>query len=152
MVEKESVDLSYMLMQMADEFYPILSERGNTVELQMAEDIQVNGDPVKLARVFQNILKNAAAYSLEDTAIIVRAEENPEGVRVSIENTGKTIPKQKLDTIFEKFCRLDDSRETKTGGAGLGLAIAKEIVALHGGRIWAESENGKTVFTVELPG
>lgn len=131
-MEKESVDLSCMLMQMADEFYPILSERGNTVELQMAEDIQVNGDPVKFARDFQDIKKNAAAYSLEDTAIIVRAEENPEGVRVSIENTGKTIPKQKLDVIFERFCRLDDSRGTKTGGAGLGLAIAKEIVVLHG--------------------
>ena len=72
-------------------------------------------------------------------------------MRISFENTGKTIPRQKLDVIFEKFCRLDDSRGTKAGGAGLGLAIAKEIVLLHEGRIWAESEDGKTVFTVELP-
>lgn len=150
-LEQESIDLSYMLMQMADEFYPILSERGNTVELRMAEDIRINGDPLKLARVFQNILKNAAACSLENTAILIRAEERPECVCISVENTGKTIPKQKLDAIFEKFCRLDDSRGTKTGGAGLGLAIAKEIVLLHGGRIWAESESGRTVFTVELP-
>ena len=150
-LEKESIDLPYMLMQMADEFYPILSERGNTVELQMPEDIRVHADPRRLARVFQNILKNAAAYSLENTAIIIRARERPECVQISVENTGKTIPEQKLDAIFEKFCRLDDSRGTKTGGAGLGLAIAKEIVLLHGGRIWAESKEGKTVFTVELP-
>ena len=150
-LEKESIDLPYMLMQMADEFYPILSERGNTVELQMPEDIRVQADPRRLARVFQNILKNAAAYSLENTAIIIRARERSECVQISVENTGKTIPEQKLDAIFEKFCRLDDSRGTKTGGAGLGLAIAKEIVLLHGGRIWAESKEGKTVFTVELP-
>lgn len=150
-LERESIDLSYMLMQMADEFYPILSERGNTVELRMAEDIRILGDPQKLARVFQNILKNAAAYSLEHTVILIRAEEHTEYVRISFENTGKTIPRQKLDVIFEKFCRLDDSRGTKAGGAGLGLAIAKEIVLLHEGRIWAESEDGKTVFTVELP-
>jgi two-component system sensor histidine kinase VanS len=61
------------------------------------------------------------------------------------------IPKEKLDVIFEKFCRLDASRATQTGGAGLGLAIAKDIVALHGGVIKAESGDGRTVFTVTLP-
>lgn len=150
-VEKESIDLSYMLMQMSEEFYPIVSGKGNKIELQMDEDIHINGDPAKLARVFQNILKNAAAYSSEMTTITVRAEEHTDFVRVSFENRGKTIPKQKLNSIFEKFCRLDDSRGTKDGGSGLGLAIAKEIVQLHGGRIWAESRDGKTVFWVELP-
>ena len=66
-------------------------------------------------------------------------------------NQGRTIPKQKLDTIFEKFFRLDDARSSNTGGAGLGLAIAKEIVTLHGGTIEAHSGNGITVFTVTLP-
>ena len=140
-----------MLVQMADEFYPMLSDHQNTVELVMDEDIHVSGDPDKLARVFQNILKNAAAYSTSGTVVTVRAEEREDVVRISFENMGKTIPPHKLAFVFEKFYRLDDARSTSKGGAGLGLAIAKEIVRLHGGDIFAESAEGRTVFTVELP-
>ena len=70
---------------------------------------------------------------------------------ITLSNKGKTIPGPKLDSIFEKFFRLDDARSTNNGGAGLGLAIAREIVVLHGGTIGAESENQITTFTVELP-
>ncbi len=150
-LEKETIDLYYMLVQMADEFYPMLSDHQNTVELVMDEDIHVSGDPDKLARVFQNILKNAAAYSTSGTVVTVRAEEREDVVRISFENMGKTIPPHKLAFVFEKFYRLDDARSTSKGGAGLGLAIAKEIVRLHGGDIFAESAEGRTVFTVELP-
>lgn len=150
-LEKEQIDLSYMLLQMTDEFYPMLSVNGNTVDLQVDENILICGDPEKLARVFQNILKNAIAYSFPETVITVRAERTEHGILLSFENEGKTIPKQKLESIFEKFYRLDDARTTEKGGAGLGLAIAKEIVQLHGGSIWAESADGKTVFKVELP-
>lgn len=96
-------------------------------------------------------MKNAASYSSPGTVITIRAEEKEDRICISFENEGKTIPKQKLDSIFEKFYRLDDSRSTEKGGAGLGLAIAKEIVSLHGGRILAESKDGRTVFKVELP-
>ena len=72
-------------------------------------------------------------------------------MEIYIQNKGKTIPKQKLDSIFEKFFRLDEARRTNTGGAGLGLAIAKEIVTLHGGKISAVSENEETTFCVSLP-
>ncbi len=150
-MEKTTVDLSYMLMQMAEEFYPILSEHQNMIELQIPDDLSIYADPVKLARVFQNILKNAAAYSDKGTSIMIQAAEDDDNVQISFENQGKTIPKQKLLTIFDKFCRLDDARTTKTGGSGLGLAIAKEIVQLHDGKIWAESEEGRTVFVVKLP-
>lgn len=150
-LEHEIIDLSYMMMQMADEFYPILSKNGNTVELQIPEELRIEGDSMKLARVFQNILKNAAAYSLPETVITIRAEETGEKTVISFENLGKTIPAQKLSAIFDRFCRLDDARTSETGGAGLGLAIAREIVELHGGTIYAESEDGRTTFTVELP-
>jgi two-component system sensor histidine kinase VanS len=70
---------------------------------------------------------------------------------ILFENQGKDIPKEKLDRIFEKFFRLDGSRRSHTGGAGLGLAIAKEIVELHGGTIAAKSENHRVSFTVKLP-
>lgn len=150
-IERETVDLSYMLVQMTDEFYPILNDHGNTVELQVEDNIVIHADAAKLARVFNNILKNAIAYSYPDTPIWVMAQMEEDKVCISFQNQGKTIPRQKLDSIFEKFFRLDEARTTNTGGAGLGLAIAREIVTLHGGTILAESEDEVTTFIVTLP-
>ncbi len=150
-LEKETVDLSYMLFQMADEFYPILQAHGNTAKLEIDENLTVLADPIELARVFNNILKNAVAYSSPDTPIKIQAKKEEHHVQICFSNEGKTIPKQKLDSIFEKFFRLDDARATNTGGAGLGLAIAKEIVTLHNGTISASSENGITAFLITLP-
>lgn len=150
-LEKERIDLSYMLIQMADEFYPILQGHGNTAQVQAKEGIMIYCDPLKLARVFNNILKNAVAYSYPDTVIEIEVQEREEEIVILFRNHGRTIPKQKLETIFEKFFRLDSARATNTGGAGLGLAIAKDIVELHGGTIMAESENELTTFTVTLP-
>lgn len=150
-LEKERIDLYYMLVQMKDEFYPILQERGNTAVLRAGEDLTVYGDPVKLARVFNNILKNAAAYSTPNTEILIRAEQREREVAVTIQNQGPTIPADKLSAIFEKFYRMDEARTSHTGGAGLGLAIAKEIVVLHGGTISADSRENTTSFTVTLP-
>ena len=96
-------------------------------------------------------MKNAIAYSEPDTAIVVRAESAGQDIGISFSNAGKTIPEQKLNAIFDKFFRLDEARATNTGGAGLGLAIAKEIVTLHGGTITAESREGITTFQVTLP-
>ncbi len=72
-------------------------------------------------------------------------------MRIKISNHGRTIPPEKLGRIFEQFFRLDSSRSTSTGGAGLGLAISKEIAELHGGQIQAESENEQITFTLWLP-
>ena len=150
-LDREPVDLSYLLVQLTDEFYPILQAHGNTAELNAPETLTVSGDSAKLARVFNNILKNAVAYSDRDTPIRIRAEEAEGQVSVFVENQGRTIPPQKLETIFEKFFRLDEARATATGGAGLGLAIAKEIITLHGGTITAQSQNRRTTFRVTLP-
>ena len=150
-LDREPVDLSYLLVQLTDEFYPILQAHGNTAELNAPETLTVSGDSAKLARVFNNILKNAVAYSDRDTPIRIWAEEADGQVSVFVETQGRTIPPQKLETIFEKFFRLDEARATATGGAGLGLAIAKEIVTLHGGTITAQSQNRRTTFRVTLP-
>lgn len=150
-LECETVDMSFLLVQLVDEFYPVLAAHGNIVRLESEEDLILRGDGEKLARVFNNILKNAVAYSYPDTEIVIRCERGEKTLRICFLNRGRTIPKQKLDTIFEKFFRLDEARNTNTGGAGLGLAIAREIVALHGGIITAESEDEVTTFTVELP-
>lgn len=150
-IEKQTIDLYTMLMQIADEFSPILAQTGNTVTLRADESIAVSGDPDRLARVFHNILKNAAGYSFPNTEIVIAAAQEDGETVVSFTNQGETIPKEKLPRLFEKFYRADEARATQSGGTGLGLAIAKEIVTLHGGRICAESQQGVTTFTVRLP-
>lgn len=150
-LENETIDLSFMLMQLTDEFYPLLISHGNTIELQVEDDLSVYGDSVKLARVFNNILKNAISYSYPNTPIKVYAGKRENDIFICFINQGKTIPQEKLNAIFEKFFRMDEARSTNTGGAGLGLAIAKEIVTLHGGTISASSENEMTTFSVTLP-
>ena len=148
---KEVIDLYYMLVQLSDEFYPLLSVHGNTVQLLVDEDLTIDADPVRLARVFNNILKNAIYYSYPDTEIIIIGKKLYENIVITFQNQGKTIPQQKLTSIFDKFFRLDDARTSNTGGAGLGLAIAKDIVELHGGSIAAESQNETIIFRVVLP-
>ena len=150
-LKEETFDLGFLLMQMADEFYPVLEQHGKSISIHADEDLPVTADSAKLARVFNNILKNAVSYSYDNTEIEIYAEKQENTIHVSISNFGKTIPKQKLDMIFEKFYRLDEARSTNTGGAGLGLAIAKEIVVAHGGTISVTSANQVTTFTIELP-
>ena len=150
-LEKEKIDLYYMLVQMTDEFYPLLSAHGNTVKLSADEELAIYGDPIKLARVFNNILKNAISYSYPDTEIIVSAKVEQDNIVIIFKNRGKTIPTQEINALFEKFFRLDEARTSNTGGAGLGLAIAKDIVILHDGSIKAESQNDITTFVIRLP-
>ena len=148
---KEKIDLCYMLVQLTDEFSPLLMEHGNTAVLDADEELTVYGDPDRLARVFQNILKNAAAYSDPGTEISITAWESDDSVVIVFRNHGKTIPQEKLASLFEKFYRLDTARASDTGGAGLGLAIAREIITLHSGTITAESHDGIVEFKVTLP-
>ncbi len=150
-IASKAIDLYYLLAQVIDEHLPLFTEHGNYVTFHAAESLEVCGDPERLARVFHNLLKNAASYSSKGTEITVNAEETPEHIVVTVSNHGKTIPDDKLETLFEKFYRLDESRTSNTGGTGVGLAIAKEIVLLHGGTISADSKNGLTTFTVKLP-
>ena len=150
-LEPVELNLSMMLEQLADELYGVLREKNLTCEVEAAEDMVVYGDADKLARVFDNILRNAVSYCYPNTKIRIQAEMTEEGNRIVFSNRGKQIPKEQLGTIFEKFYRLDEARHSTTRGAGLGLAIAKEIVELHGGTIWAESDDKETRFIVTLP-
>ena len=150
-LEKETSHLFYMMVQMTDEFYPLLHAHRNSTELNFDEDLTLYGDATQLARVFNNILKNAIAYSYPDTVIKIWAKRTDKNVQIYFQNKGKTIPAHKLEMIFEKFFRLDEARASNTGGAGLGLAIAKEIITLHNGTITANSQDELTTFYVTLP-
>ena len=140
-----------MLAQMADEFYPMLEKGGHSIELDVQDDLRIEADPDKIARVFNNILKNAIAYSYKNTVIKIAAFEEEDYVAVTISDKGTTIPNENLRMIFDKFYRLDEARSTNTGGAGLGLAIAKEIVFAHDGEIIVTSNEEETCFKIRLP-
>lgn len=150
-LEKEEINLNFMLAQLADEFYPLLEKGQRKVSLQLEDSLNVFADADKLARVFSNLLKNAISYSYENSSITIEAKQLELEIYIKFINQGKVIPPQKLNTIFDKFFRLDQSRSTNTGGAGLGLAIAKGIVVQHGGNILAKSNEKETTFTVTLP-
>jgi two-component system sensor histidine kinase VanS len=150
-LNNEKINLLFMLQQMADECYPMLTPQGKQVSVNVPEGLTLWGDADKLARVVNNILKNAIAYSYENSVIHISATQQDKHTIIAFTNQGNPIPQEKLDTIFEKFYRLDTARSTNTGGAGLGLAIAKEIVIAHGGTISVESNQEKTTFTVKLP-
>ena len=108
-------------------------------------------DADKMQRVFDNLLRNAVNYSFRGTVIEIEVERERDEVTVVFTNSGSTIPAESLERIFEQFFRLDAARSSRGGGAGLGLAIAREIVQLHGGDITAVSRDEMTSFLLTIP-
>ena len=150
-LEKQEMDLSIFLEQIADENYAMLQKKGMACAVDAQEGLMIEGDPDKLARVFENLLRNAVAYGSENTQILIQARGGHGRTTIVFTNEGPQIPQKKLEMIFERFYRADDSRSSKTGGSGLGLAIAKQVVELHGGTITAASDRKNTRFIVTFP-
>ena len=145
------ISLVRLLEMLLYEFQPMLHEKNLECNLMVPEDIMIRCDADKIQRVFDNLLKNAVIYSFEGTDINIAVVGQGEDVEITFTNHGDTIPEEKLERIFEQFYRLDASRSTGSGGAGLGLAIAKQIIELHHGAIMAGSENEMIEFKVILP-
>lgn len=143
--------LSMLLEQLTDEFYPLFAEKALTCRTEIEPRLVVRGDPDKLARVFDNVLRNAVSYSTAGGEVELLARREQERAEITVRNEGLEIPERELANIFQKFYRLDAARSSRTGGAGLGLAIAREIVELHGGSIRAESNGRFTSFVISLP-
>ena len=148
---RDEVQISFLLEQLADEFYPLFASKDLTCAPDIEPHLVVEGDGDKLARVFDNVLRNAVSYSSPGGPVGLVARREGDQAVVTVTNEGLEIPEKELSNIFQKFYRLDAARSTRTGGAGLGLAIAKEIVELHGGSIWAESTGRRTDFVIQLP-
>ena len=94
-----------------------------------------------IKRVLRNLVENAVKYT-EHGGVSVRAESSGDEIRFSVADTGIGIPEEELQRIFERFYRVDKDRARSSGGSGIGLAIVKHIVQLHGGSVWAESQLG----------
>ena len=150
-LDTQPVDLKRLLEQVVSEFEPVFREKRLRCTLDLPAELRYEGDPDKLARVFDNLLRNAEHYSFPDTCVEIQARQEEDAITLQFTNAGRTIPPEKLDRLFEQFFRLDSSRGTSSGGAGLGLAIARQIVQAHGGTIQADSAGNTITFTATLP-
>lgn len=150
-LQYSTINLTRLLEQLVFEFIPMLQDKSLQCNLIAAPEIMLKCDVNKLQRVFDNLLRNAVFYSFEHSVVRISAIQNEKETVVKFSNNGNTIQKEKLARIFEQFYRLDTARGTNNGGAGLGLAIAKEIVELHSGTITAKSENEVIEFEVTIP-
>ncbi len=146
-----TINVTRLLEMLLFEFKPMLREKNLSCELEREKDICIRCDADKMQRVFDNLLRNAVLYSFAGTQITIAVSRQEEEIAVSFTNYGEEIPEEKLERIFEQFYRLDAARSTSSGGAGLGLAIARRIVTLHGGTITAQSADGRVTFVVTLP-
>lgn len=151
--EKEFIDINKMLEQITNRFALTHPEK-NFIKHIPKSPIFVEGDQDKLTQVFDNIVNNAIKYSPDGKNITVRVRQNyhHNRVSISIKDEGVGIPLVHIDKIFNRFYRVDKSRQRSMGGTGLGLALAKTIVDAHKGRIWAQSREGYgSIIFVTLP-
>ena len=149
--EPIDLDLSSAIRSAIDLAAPAIERAGLRLELDVPSRLTARADPDRLAQVLANLLSNAVRYTPAGGSITVRAERHPADVLVSILNTGEGIPAEDIDRVFERFYRVEKSRDRARGGAGIGLAIVKQLVEASGGRVGAESIGGVTRFWFSLP-
>lgn len=145
-------DLSQLVLQTALPFESVLFEMGKIYSVEVQPDIKAKVDESSIKHVLTILIDNAVKYSKENGEITVKLYMHSGRKIIEVYNTGDGVPKEKLGKIFERFYREDEARNRKTGGYGLGLAIAKASAEAHGGKISAKGEYGSWIcFTVTLP-
>ena len=150
LLERENVDVALFLDQVADEFGIAAKDRDISITTIAPENKQAFIDSSKMARALGNVVKNAISYADPESEVVLSAIVTDDEIVLATTNQGREISPAHLEAIFERFYREDRSRG-QSANAGLGLAIAREIVEAHGGTIGAESSNGLTTFTIRLP-
>jgi two-component system sensor histidine kinase BaeS len=145
-------DLSDLARTRCEHFAALASRRQIQFALKVTEESRVMGDPDRVAQALDNLLDNAIRYSPEGSVITVEISHSGDEVQCTVKDNGAGIPEKHQPFIFERFYRADASRDRQTGGAGLGLAIARALLESQGGRISAESINGQgTTLRFSLP-
>lgn len=151
-VNLTTFDMAQLVEQLAADFELEARNNGITIEtVAQPQQLLMEGDTEKLVRVFNNLLSNALKYGKDADKIIIQLEKTGTEAVISVKNNGQMIPKQSLDSLFDRFYRVEESRSQETGGTGLGLAIAQSIIASHGGYIYAKSNPDWTSFIIHLP-
>lgn len=151
-VNMSQFDMVQLVEQLAADFELEAHNKGIEIQvLPKKNQLLMDGDTEKLVRVFNNLFTNAFKYGAGATKIVVEIEKVGTEAVVVVKNNGAQIPQQSLDSLFDRFYRVEESRNQATGGTGLGLAITQSIVALHGGYIYAKSNPEWTSFIIHLP-
>ncbi|WP_174907506.1 hybrid sensor histidine kinase/response regulator [Burkholderia diffusa] len=153
-LKKEPVQLADIVDRAVEVASPLLEQRRHRLHVDTDPDARCHGDAVRLSQVVANLLTNAAKYTLPGGDIAVRAARGADGTTlVEVSDNGAGIPRDRLDSIFEPFYRLDGDAKQAHGGLGIGLALVRSLVTLHGGTVRADSAGpgcGST-FTISLP-
>jgi len=147
----QEIDLATAIRTALELAQPILERAALTVTVDVPEHLPARANPDHLAQVLGNLISNAARYTPPGGSVAVRAERRPADLLVSISNSGDGIPAEDLDRVFERFYRVEKSRDRARGGAGIGLAIVKQLVEAGGGQVGAESGDGETRVWFSVP-
>lgn len=145
------LDLATAIASALELASPSIERAGLRLEADVPPTLPVRADPDRITQVLANLLSNAVRYTPAGGTVTVRAERRPADVLISVANTGEPIPPDDLERVFERFYRVEKSRDRARGGAGIGLAIVKQLVEQAGGRVGAESGDGGTRFWFSLP-
>ncbi len=146
----QEVDLSIAIHSALELIEPLIERAGLTLTIDVPDRLSARANPDHLAQVLANLMSNAVHYSPAGGSIVVRAERRPADILVSVTNSGEAIPAADLGRVFERFYRVEKSRDRGRGGAGIGLAIVKQLVEAAGGRVGAETSEGRTRFWFSL--
>jgi len=147
----QTIDLVAAVRTAVELARPTFDAKAIGLLLDLPDQLPVRAQPDQLAQVLANLLQNASRYTPDGGSVTVAAEARRSDALVSVSNTGDGIPQQDLPHIFERFYRVEKSRDRARGGAGIGLAIVKQLVEATGGRVGAESQAGVTRFWFSLP-
>ena len=145
------LDLAVAIRTALELAQPTLDRADLRVVVDLPERLPARANPDQLAQVLSNLLSNAARYTQAGGTVTVRAERRPSDLLVSIANTGEGIPADDLERVFERFYRVEKSRDRARGGAGIGLAVVKQLVEAVGGSVGVESSEGQTRFWFSVP-
>jgi len=146
------LDLSAAIAAAIELVVPAFERQQITLRVEIPPRLRARANADHLAQVLANLLQNASRYTPAHGNVLVTAEGRPGDVLVTIANTGDGIPSADLPHVFERFYRVEKSRDRARGGAGIGLAIVKRLVELGGGRVGADSVPGLTRFWFSVPG
>jgi signal transduction histidine kinase len=145
------IDLRQAIEMAVELALPAFSRRGITLSMRVPAELHGRADPDRLAQVLANLLQNASRYTADGGTTSIAAQPDGREVLVSVTNTGEGIPAEDLPHVFDRFYRVEKSRDRARGGAGIGLAIVKQLVELGGGRVGIESASGLTRVWFRVP-